>query len=375
MGNSYTNLQGDPPHERGNIETQLGTPVDKVFPMDGFVKSHPDPEPLCDRQPLVMGYHTGDQLPTMDFFARSFAICDHWFSPLPAGTQPNRLMAMGGTTKIDVNKGGLLDEQDLVYDWLNRNGIRWRVYHDKIPFFSLMPKWIPGILANDNFQSFSHFASDILWEKKEDFPQVIFIEPSYSDSPHKDFPNDDHAPTSASNGQDFLLRIYNALIANPARWAKTALIITYDEHGGFFDHVSPIPLKTFPPPGAGYEPFHSSGVRVPGIVVSPLVEPGTVFKGDLDHTSILKFIAEKFGKKGYSEEVDSRKVESVSAVFNRDFPRSDIPHIDDKQPSGFVPGHVPDSPMSKAFQAAWEQMKNLYPEDAAKKFPEQIRHF
>jgi phospholipase C len=368
------NMAGDPPHERPNIETQLGMPVNGVFPMNGFVQSYPQPEPLCDRNPLVMGYFTGDQLPTFDFFARSFAICDHWFCPLPAGTQPNRLMAMGGATLIDVNKSGLLDNQDLVYDWLNRNNVRWRVYHDKIPFFALMPKWIPSILQDDHFQSFSHFASDVLWEK-ESFPQVIFIEPSYTDSPHKEFPNDDHAPTAASNGQDFLLRIYNALIANPARWSKTALIITYDEHGGFFDHVSPLPLRTFPPRPASYEPFHSSGPRVPGFVISPLVEAGSVFKGNLDHTSILKFIAEKFGHGSYSADVDARKVGSVSEVLTRTLPRTDLPHIGDQQPSGFTPGHQPAAPMPAAFQAAWDQIKNLYPEGAARKFPDLMRHF
>lgn len=374
LSDSSMNLCGDPPHERPNIETQLGTSVNGVFPMNGFVQSFPNEEPLCDRNPLVMGYFPGDQVPTADFFARSFAICDRWFCPLPAGTQPNRLMAMGGSSLIDLNKGGLLDNQDLVYDWLTRNNVRWRVYHDKIPFFALMPKWIPAILTNDHFQSFTHFASDVLWEK-DTFPQVIFIEPSYTDSPHKEFPNDDHAPTAASSGQDFLLRIYNALIANPSRWAKTALIVTYDEHGGFFDHVSPEPLRTFPPPGAGYEPFHSSGPRVPAFVVSPLVKPGTVFKGVLDHTSILKFIAEKFGKNGYSADVDARKVGSVSEVFNLEQPRTDIPHIDDKQPSGFTPDHMPTTPVPAAFQAAWDHMKNLYPEGTAIKFPDLMRHF
>ena len=81
-----------------------------------------------------MGYFTGTQAPVTDFFARNFAIYDHWFSSLPAGTQPNRLMApMSGLSKIDVNQVPLPD-QELVYDWLTQNGVRWRVYHQDMPF-------------------------------------------------------------------------------------------------------------------------------------------------------------------------------------------------------------------------------------------------
>ena len=80
-----------------------------------------------------MGYFTKEQVPVTDFFAENFAVCDRWFSALPAGTQPNRLMAMSGFTNIDVNHKPL-PKQELLYDWLTKKGIRWRVYHQAFRF-------------------------------------------------------------------------------------------------------------------------------------------------------------------------------------------------------------------------------------------------
>ena len=85
-----------------------------------------------------------------DFFARNYAICDRWFSSLPAGTQPNRLMSMSGFSMIDVNHD-VLPEQELVYDWLTAHGVNWRVYHQGIPFFTMMLKWVDEILLSNHF--------------------------------------------------------------------------------------------------------------------------------------------------------------------------------------------------------------------------------
>ena len=95
-------LVTDPPHERPNIAVQLGAPASGVYPMNGFVQSCPAIDPVT-QSPLVMGYYLAEDVPVADFFARQFTVCDHWFASLPAGTQPNRLMAMSGYSDIDVN--------------------------------------------------------------------------------------------------------------------------------------------------------------------------------------------------------------------------------------------------------------------------------
>jgi phospholipase C len=156
------------------------------------------------------------------------------------------------------------------------------------------------------------------------FPQVIFVEPTYTDAPHWGFPSDDHPPSSVAWGQAFLLKVYLGL-ATSRHWLRSALVVTYDEHGGFFDHISPIALRTDPPQGADYPPFESSGVRVPGMVVSPFVGEGTVFNKNLDNTSILKLLGEKFGGGSYSPAVTKREVRNLSEVFNLSSPRTDVP--------------------------------------------------
>lgn len=311
----------DPPHERDPIALQLGRVPGGPEPMRGFVRSYEQRPAAPDDPSLVMGFYRGPQVPMADFFAREFLICDHWFASLPTGTQPNRLMAMGGTTSIDTNARLLLPNQDLVYDWLERANVRWRVYHQgALPFFALMPKWQSGIaegLAVDflgihtKFRRYEHFERDFYGDPT--LPPVIFVEPEYTDGPHR-APNDDHPPTSIAIGQAFLYSIYCALMKRPDRWAKTLMIVTYDEHGGFFDHVAPLAVGTPPPLGYAYQPFDTSGVRVPAFLVSPFAKRGGVFSGPLDHTSLLTLLADRFTPgREYSDAVAHRSAEVLSA--------------------------------------------------------------
>ena len=366
----YDAIDADPPHERDPVAIQMGDPVGGLFPMNGFVTNyagaHGAKPVIPGSQPPVMGYFTAEQAPVVDFFAQNFAICDHWFSALPAGTQPNRLMAMSGFSNIEVNQVPL-PNQDLVYDWLTRNNIRWRVYHEDLPFFAMMPRWIPDILREEHFRPFGRLYDDVLNEPPGDFPQVIFIEPKYTDAPHIGPSSDDHAPSAIKGGQEFLLEVYRSMARVPDVWNGTVMVVTYDEHGGFFDHVSPPLLQTDPPPGAAYQkPFKSLGVRVPAFVISPFVKPKTVFNGLLDHVSILKFIGQKHGANGsYSDLVDRRGVGSVQDVLDAAAsPRaapgipSLVPYLQ-KQPAsaGFVPGTMPRNQIQQGFQRALDTIR------------------
>src|SRR6266446_4885086 len=120
----YDAIDADPPHERDQIAIQMGTATGGKFPMNGFVTNYASAKgakpPTAGSQPPVMGYFSADQAPVTNFFAQNFTICDHWFSSLPAGTQPNRLMAMAGESHIHHNVSDPLDfpNQHLVYDWL-----------------------------------------------------------------------------------------------------------------------------------------------------------------------------------------------------------------------------------------------------------------
>jgi phospholipase C len=297
--------------------------TDGIFPLDGFIAS-------ANGDSEMMRYQTPDMVPILDFLARNFRICDHWFSPLPASTQPNRLMAMAGYSLIDCNVR-TLPNHVLAYDWLNAHGVRWRVYHQGFfPFFSIMPLWLPEIATGDRFREFDRFATDMELEKDDTFPQVIFIEPIYTDAPHAEAEGtDDHSPSSVTGGQRLMLDVYSALLGRQ-HWNNSMLIITYDEHGGFFDHMQPLPIETVAP-AERYLYFSTTGMRVPAVAVSPFVSAGSVSSANFDHTSILRFLGQKFGMGGgYSPEVDKRAlVGSVGDILDLAVPRSDRPEPPD----------------------------------------------
>jgi len=383
-------LNGDPPHERLNVRDQLGGDFSKgkPYPMTGFMKSYAS-NALVPKAAWreVMGFFTPNEAPITAFLADNYAICDHWFAPLPASTQPNRLMAMAGFTKIDNTRSDTVPNQDLVYDWCGKQKnrtVKWRVYHEGWPFFMVMNKWRLAIVEDaitggGHFRSLNKLEEDLKTDR--DFPQLVFIEPKYTDDHFSAaLPSDDHAPTTISGGQAFLRQIYCALTtANPERWRRTVMIITYDENGGMFDQVSPPELKTAIVDNAG-ESFHTLGVRVPALVVSPLVRAGGVYNGVLDHTSILKLIGQVFGdRQYYSDEVNKRPlIGSVADVLADPDCRVDKIRDDRPQPLPFTPkdsfvkgrSYQPVAPNAEAFAYALRMMQQESNDHAAKKFPE-----
>ncbi len=314
-------LSPDPPHERTCIATQIARGQ-----MNGFVTSYRDylvASNLLDGARIdgVMEYCTSYYVPTTDFLAKNFTICDRWFASLPASTLPNRLFASSGYAMRDVTPDGPLAEfasflrgkpQPLVFDWLlaRKEVVPWRVYHQGMSFYEQWLGSLPAIIsppANyfDLTQLADHARGDLL-------PGVTFIEPLYQDDLRRDElrATDDHPPASLWGGQTFLKIVYEAIAASP-NWKNTLLIVTYDEHGSFFDHVEPQPIPAPMPAGARYQiplGFETTGLRVPTIVISPFVKKGGVCHTVFDHTSILKLLGEKYNGGSFNTQVDSRAV-------------------------------------------------------------------
>jgi phospholipase C len=376
----------DLPHERDMVALQLASsPIAGGPTMTGFVKAYEratgttgvvDPPPMALLTP-------GD-LPASSFFAREYAVCDHWFAPLPTSTHPNRLMAASGYSERDLTVNGLLPNQDTLFDWLDAHHVRWRVYSAGLSFFTLMPKMWPHLLG-DRFRRLPHLSLDFQHEPAATAPEVIVIEPDYEDSPvHlSGHASDNHPPLPMAFGEAFLRQVYEALTSNPERWKRTVMLVVYDEHGGFHDHVPPRPLHCPPPPGANYPAFETTGVRVPAFVVSPLVRRGSAKHAMLDHTSMLMLLAERFGQPGekYSSAVQARAdggVASVSVVLDGGAPRGDIPQI---SPAPIAASAAlktwadPVNATSGAFVTAIEQLaQSQHGPQALQKFPE-IAHW
>jgi phospholipase C len=316
-------IDPDPPHEREDIDLQINS---HSGAMRGFVTTYGRHYPDVDLG-RVMEYCPNGYLPTTDFLARNSCICDNWFACLPASTLPNRLMAMSGYSLVDHTPAGYLqiaedlfcnEPDDLVYDWLDARGISWRLYYSGTFFFMQMPrlavKYENDIQTQNLFRSISRLKDDFA---NGDVAQVTFVEPLYQDDPRRGTAQatDDHSPGSLWGGQRFLKNVYEA-VTSDAVWQNLVWITTYDEHGSIFDHVRPPEVATRPPSGARYSKgFDTLGVRVPATVTSPFVRAGDLYEGVLDHTSILKFLGEKFGNGSYTDVVDQRPVGSVSAVL------------------------------------------------------------
>ncbi|HYQ04796.1 MAG TPA: alkaline phosphatase family protein [Polyangiaceae bacterium] len=375
----------DLPHERDFVAMQLASsPVTGGPTMTGFVRAYEKATGTTGvHNPPVMGLLTPAALPTTAFLAREYAVCDRWFAPIPTSTQPNRLMAFSGFTERDITASGLLPNQDTLFQWLDAHQVRWRVYSAGLSFFTLMPKMWPDLLS-DSFRRLPQLSFDFVHEPDATRPQVIVVEPDYDDSPvHlSGHACDNHPPLPMSFGEAFVRQVYEALTSNPGRWQRTVMILTYDEHGGFHDHVPPLPVRCPPPPGANYPAFETTGVRVPTIVASPLVQRGVAKHQNLDHTSILALLAERFGQPGevYSPAVAARAtagIGSVSAVLDSGPPRSDVPRI----PASPIAATAalktwaePVGAMANAYATAIEQFAQAYGKDALEKYPE-IAHW
>jgi phospholipase C len=277
----------DPCHSRPCVRAQLADDN------GGFVANYAETYPT-DRDPgLVMGYYDATDLPIYDFLASEFCICDRWFSSVPGPTWPNRLYATAG--RSGPSRSGPVPWYDLpsFLRHLDTRRVSWRWYYHDVPSLAAVdPRYRNVGRFREHFRLFDRRSlsgrSFLEVAAAGDLPALSWIDPNYTDV---DFgpsgSNDDHPPADVLGGQDLVLRLYNALVNSPA-WEKTLLLLTYDEHGGFFDHVVPPPA---PDDNPGFRRF---GVRVPTFVVSPWAERAAVSKERFDHTSIVKTILLRF---------------------------------------------------------------------------------
>jgi phospholipase C len=273
--------------------------------------------------PVTMGYYDREDIPVHRALAEAFTICDHYFCSVMGPTDPNRLYWMTGTIDPDGQAGGpvletALDPKAGVYSWrtypeqLQEAGISWKIYQDQGVVEFLNRAFLSGMMRQ--FKAFSDHPDSPLAARalhpsyphdlRSDvengtLPAVSWVIPSLVDCEHPAMP-----PAEGAAG---ILRVLDILTSNPAIWEKTALILSYDENGGFFDHVPP---PTAPPgtPGEwitaplgqvaqadGIAGPVGLGFRVPCLIISPYSRGGLVASDVFDHTSQLRFLERRFG--------------------------------------------------------------------------------
>jgi phospholipase C len=286
--------------------------------------------PLIGNPGVVMAYHTAAQLPVYRFLAEQFAVCDHWFCSVGGATMPNRCYATAGTSNGHRDNLQQAEPWNLPAFVRHLDDDAWRWYsHDYVPMLWLVdPKYglaresLPAYFDRRDLVGHPSFLEQAA---KGELPSVSWIDPNFYDLTFGPAgSNDDHPPSDLHAGQKLVLQAVDAIMQSPA-WDKTLLIITYDEHGGFFDHVQP-------PAAADDHGITRYGPRVPALIVSPFVAKGAVSQTVFDHTSIIKTILARFaaGKNGKLPDMGKRvaAAEHLGALLTESKPRPAIPRAD-----------------------------------------------
>jgi phospholipase C len=315
-----------------------GHPHDNYNPtMSGFAANYE--LHAKDRGQKVMRCFNPRMVPVMSKLALEYAVCDRWFCSLPGETFPNRDFAHAGTSFGHANIYSLfagipapkLKNPPTIFSMLDAAQVSWRVYHQGLAHSLIYAQLF---LKDDRRGSHVQLLEDIANSK---LPAYSFVEPDYGilgagNSMH---PSQACSREEFVNGEAFIADIYRALRHNKKLFEKTALIITFDEHGGFYDHV---PARYLGMPDAdpkhiykdgAYEFwFKMSGPRVPAIVISPWIDAGTVDHTVRDHSSIPETIRKRFLKNvGYPLN-DRGEGTDLGNLFTRATPRTDLPDVE-----------------------------------------------
>jgi phospholipase C len=282
------NMALDPEHDLDDCLRQISGPC------QGFVADFAQhyPQSTAGLRNEIMGYYTPDFLNVLYTLGSSFLTCDHWYSSLPGPTWPNRFFVHSGTSLGHTTMpDGIFHpdvhcyDQPTVYQRLSEVGISWSIYFGDFPQSIVMTEqW----KYPEHYHGMNQFYADAAGAEAS-FPQYCFIEPTYFGK----LQDDQHPPSNIKRGEQLIANVYNALRSNQSLWEKSLLVILYDEHGGFYDHVEP-PAAVPPDDNVKEFSFAQYGVRVPAILVSPWVNAG-VAQDVFDHTSLLKYVTDKWG--------------------------------------------------------------------------------
>ncbi|MBT1711028.1 hypothetical protein KK062_22485 [Fulvivirgaceae bacterium PWU5] len=300
--------------------------------------------------PALLGAPTPfAQLPVLTALAKEFAVCDCWYSSLPGPTWPNRFFvhaASSGGLDHSPTSEEILDWESnplsgytfpnkSIFDRLNANNIKWWIYEGAAyPVTGSIPNVtaIEGVHQYD-VSYISRFASDLgSWYPQQKNGVYTFIEPNYGDLTNYNYPKytggqSQHPEDDVRNGEAFIKQVYEALV-NSTIWEESMLIITYDEHGGFYDHVAPTKA---PEPndnsGSTYNQygflFDQYGIRVPAIVISAYTPKNVIDHRVYDHSSVPATVAAVYNMETLTDR--DGKANNVTWLASLNNARTDVP--------------------------------------------------
>lgn len=313
---------GDPHHGWTSSREQM---------LHGFLaESNPD---------YGLAYYEPQDIPAIAGLAAGYTAYDRWYCSVMGPTFPNREYLLSGTSGGNrgncfpvpgqncstENEAGDTDFDQIpdsglqwptVFDRLNDAGVSWRIYiHDIGSSFLFGER----ILGSGNIFTIDQYEIDAATGQ---LPHFAFIEPRY-DNAYTGIGNDDHWPHDIRLGQELISRVFFAL-ANSPQWARSAFVLTYDEHGGFFDHVRPPRTRDDRANGSDlFEDYSQLGFRVPTVVASPFARRGFVGHATYDHASVLKLLEWRFRLSPLTTRDAAAR--NLAEVFDWDNPVLDLP--------------------------------------------------
>jgi phospholipase C len=261
---------------------------------DGFVRTTISPLSTEIVGGVAMGYWQAEDQPFYDSLYKSFPIADRYFCSVLGQTFPNRRYVIGATSLGQIDDIGVnltdFPVNGTIFDSLDAHGISWKNYFSTTSSLELFP---PLFLKNENNNKIVNISNFFTDAAAGTLPGYSFVEPDYGQGSEEN-------PQNIAVGEEFAAKVINAVINGP-NWDRTLLILTYDEHGGYYDHVPP-PAAIAPddigpilqPGENGFDGFNRYGFRVPCAIVSPWARPHYVSHQVFDHTSILKLIQTKW---------------------------------------------------------------------------------
>jgi phospholipase C len=311
---------------------------------------------------IIMNGFRPPSISNMAGLANAFGVCDQWYSSIPTQTFCNRSFVHAGTSSGYVNNlwktgsapwdvGVFLNETPTIFNLLEAAQLRWRIYHAGSLAFcmsfltqhALTPYATPVDSATNRFFPLTQFFADVATPGPGGLPNYSFIEPNYLTSKKYGPENDGHpnppynlfaAPSNLLWADKLVGEVYAALRASP-NWESTLLMITFDEHGGCYDHVPPGPtvspdgvvVPANEPGGSGFA-FARLGLRVPTILVSPRIDAGLVAHTQFEHTSIIKTVINALDVRGPNDQpatllAREAAASDVGVVLTLDTPRTD----------------------------------------------------
>jgi phospholipase C len=335
----------DPGHEFPDVVQQL-CGAGKTYPRGGAY-------PPCDNSGFVYSYvqsgganpgeimkcYSPGQLPVLNQLAQEFVICDNWHCSMPGPTWPNRFFALGASSggldhspsPLDMSGwelpgNGFTFPNGSIFDRLNNAGISWKIYAgDHLPVVGALS----GVDILD-ISDYSDFAGDVAQANYQ--PAYTFIEPNYGDTLLQTFRcgTSQHPVDDVTRGEVLIKATYEAIRSSPV-WGSSLLIITWDEHGGFYDHVAPPPAAApgDTMPGSQYNQwgftFQQYGPRVVAVVISPLIPRNLIDHRLYDHSSIPATLESLFGLSALTQR--DAKANNSMPLVSLTTPRVDTPPV------------------------------------------------